>query len=185
MPLVFHAEPPPRQSGLGPGPRRNEATRPIARVRGEGVRIRRRCLSLSFAVRSSIPRMYTRYSAELVASIVKRDHRESLYSGLAAGVTSEALWYTPSHLKAWRTVVPRAGTVGPMVVGREVATRPPQDGYVQIYDGRQHIPAESVGIGERRLLVEDAALNTTAQMLNEVSVDLSGLSRQRHARCRS
>ena len=42
----------------------------------------------------------------------------------------------------------------------------------EVLGGRQHVFAESVGIGERRLLVKHAALDAAAQVLDKVSVDL-------------
>ena len=41
-----------------------------------------------------------------------------------------------------------------------------------LLDGFEHVFAEAVGVGERRLLVEDAAVDAAAQVLDEVAVDL-------------
>src|SRR5262249_48130416 len=71
-----------------------------------------------------------------------------------------------------RTFVTRPDPIHPMVIGREVSAWPSQKRDVQFPDRLQNVLTETLGAGERRTLVEDAAIDTAAQVLDKVAIDL-------------
>src|SRR5579863_5138073 len=88
------------------------------------------------------------------------------------GPEAIAFHRSPSHLQPGRTLVARTDTVLPHVIGGEIAARPPQQRDVQLPSGVEHITAIAVRVGEWRLLFEDAALDASPQMFDEVAVNL-------------
>src|ERR1035438_1091882 len=77
----------------------------------------------------------------------------------------------PGHFEAARALVARTDAVGPVVIRREVAARPAQQGDVQLLGRVEHVAAEAVGVGERRAFIEDAAFDTASQVFDEVAID--------------
>jgi hypothetical protein len=110
------------------------------------------------------------YSTHCCASVQVPVHFRVLHKLVRAEAV--ALHCAPRHFEPGRPIVARTDAVHPVVIRREVASRPTQDGYVQVLDGRQHVLAESVGIGKWRLFVKHSSLDAAAQVLDEVSVDL-------------
>ena len=89
-------------------------------------------------------------------------------------VGAEAVGFdgAPGHFEAGRALVAGADAVRPVVVGGEVAAGPAEQGDVELADGFEDVLAEAVGIGEGRLLFEDAAIDAAAEVLDEVAVEL-------------
>ncbi len=88
-------------------------------------------------------------------------------------MSAEAVGFdgAPGHFEARRALVARADAVAPVVVGGEVAAGPAQEGDVQFAHGIEDVFAEAIGIGEGRLLFEDAAIDAAAEMFDEVAVE--------------
>ena len=87
------------------------------------------------------------------------------------GAEAVAFDGAPGHFEARRALVARADAVAPVVVGGEVAAGPAQQGDVELADGFEDVLAEAVGIGEGRLLFEDAAVDAAAEVLDEVAIE--------------
>src|SRR5215831_18690435 len=64
-----------------------------------------------------------------------------------------------------------ADAIPPVIAADEVATRPSEDGHAERTDGVEHVLPEAARVAERRALVEDAAVDTTAEVLDEVTED--------------
>src|SRR5438270_11022042 len=79
---------------------------------------------------------------------------------------------SPSHLQALGPRVTRTNAISPVIVGREIATRPAKERDVQILRGFEYVLAEAFLVGKRRALLKHTALNTSPAMLEEVAVDL-------------
>ena len=97
-------------------------------------------------------------------------------------VSAEAVVFDglPGHVETLGALVAGADAIHPVVVGREVASGPAQKPHVQVADGFDDVAAVAVGVGKRRALVENAALDATAEVLGEVAVDL-GIDGPDHA----
>ena len=79
----------------------------------------------------------------------------------------------PGHLEARRPLVARTNAIHPVVVGREIPSRPAQQRDVESFHRFHHILAVAGGVGEFRAFVEDAAFDAAAQVLGEVSVEFA------------
>ena len=77
----------------------------------------------------------------------------------------------PRELAAPRPVAGRADAVGPVVPAHEVAARPAEHRHAERADRLQHVPPEAARIAERRALLEDAAVDAAAEVLDEVAED--------------
>ena len=80
-----------------------------------------------------------------------------------------ALHRAPGHLQARRPAVARPYAVGPVVVRRKIPAGPPQQRDVQLADGVQHVAPVAVGIGQRRPLLEDPAIDAASEVLDEIA----------------
>src|SRR5207237_5053492 len=87
------------------------------------------------------------------------------------GAEAVRLLRVPRQLAAPRTPVPGPDAVEPVIAADEVAARPSQDGNAQRPRRVQHVAPKTARVGERRALVVDAAVNATADMLDELTED--------------
>ncbi len=58
-----------------------------------------------------------------------------------------------------------------MIVGREVTSGPAENRDVEFLDRVQHVTPVSIGVGQWRAFVKHAALNTAAEMFDEIAVE--------------
>src|SRR3954451_15852336 len=77
----------------------------------------------------------------------------------------------PRHLKSRGTLVARSDAVHPVIVRREIPAWPSHLCHVELLRAFEDVAAEAVAVGKRRFLVEDAAVDAAAQVLDEISVD--------------
>ncbi len=77
----------------------------------------------------------------------------------------------PGELAPARPIIERPHTVEPVVSADEVAAGPSQDGYAQRSYHVEHVTPESALVTERRSLIENAAIDAAADMLDEVPKD--------------
>ncbi len=89
-------------------------------------------------------------------------------------VGAEAVGFkrAPGVIGTGGTLVARADSIGPVVAGGEVPARPPKDGNAEGLHRLDHVLPIAVGVGKRATLLEDAAINTAAQVLGEVAEDV-------------
>jgi hypothetical protein len=77
----------------------------------------------------------------------------------------------PREIRPAWPLVARPHAVDPVVAADEVATRPAQQRHAQSLGRVEHVAPESVLVGLRRVLVEHAAVNASAEMLDEAPED--------------
>src|SRR5262249_53106949 len=77
----------------------------------------------------------------------------------------------PSQLAAPRAVVDGSDAVEPVIAADEVAAWPAEHGHAERANGIEHVLPETALVGERRALVEDAAVDAATEVLDEVPED--------------
>src|SRR5262249_19120376 len=87
------------------------------------------------------------------------------------GTEAVRLLGVPGQLRPPGALFAPAHAVQPVVAADEVAPRPAEDGHPQRPDGVEHVAPEAPGVGQRRALVEDAAVDAAPEVLDEVAED--------------
>ena len=79
----------------------------------------------------------------------------------------------PGQFHTAGTLIFGANAIPPMVAGHEIPPRPPHHGDTESLHRRHYVFPEPPLIAEWGALLVDATVNATAQMLDEVAVDVS------------
>src|SRR5262249_2888341 len=87
------------------------------------------------------------------------------------GPEAVGLLGVPGQFGAPRTVGHRPHAVQPVVAADEVAAPPSQDRDARRANSLQHVESEAAGVAQRRALLEDAAVDAAAEVLDEVAED--------------
>src|SRR5215204_1337192 len=79
----------------------------------------------------------------------------------------------PREIHLPRTLLARTDPVGPVVAAHEVPTGPAQNRYPQVFRGFENVTPVASFVAQGRVLVEDAAVDTTTKVLDEPPEDPS------------
>jgi hypothetical protein len=99
------------------------------------------------------------------------EHATVLYELVRAEVVG--LLHGPRKIHLPRTLLARSYPVGPVVAADEVPTGPAQDRYPQVFRGFENVTPVASFVAQGRVLVEDAAVDTTDKVLDEPPEDSS------------
>src|SRR5215208_3608605 len=79
----------------------------------------------------------------------------------------------PREIHLPRTLLARTDPVGPVVSADEVPTGPAQDRYPQVFRCFENVVPVASSVAERRILVEDATVDTATQVLDKAAENLA------------
>ncbi len=158
-----------------PAPVHLVAEAPVAHAVGLGVamrasQVRPRRIAGAVAVFHPRLRLVHGARAHVDADVGLGAHRATILDELV-GAEPIRLLRIPGELAPARPIVDRSHAIPPVVSADEIAAGPSQDGYAQRSYRIEHITPEPSLVTERRPLIENAAVDAAADMLDEVPKD--------------
>src|SRR5215208_1228741 len=99
------------------------------------------------------------------------EHATVLYE--LVGAEAVGFFGGPREIRPPRTLLARTDPVGPVVSADEVPTGPAQDRYPQVFRCFENVVPVASFVAQRRILVEDATVDTATQVLDKAAENLA------------